>query len=126
MTTEIIATLDTIAEYQAERDVLALDKQTKIDAVLTDEIKAALAEIDAEYSGKFAAVDANIAVQTEKAKALVIQHGASVKGAYLHAVYSAGRVSWDSKKLDGMIAIIPAIADARKVGEPSVSLRGAK
>ncbi|CAK0771531.1 hypothetical protein CCP3SC15_4350001 [Gammaproteobacteria bacterium] len=39
------------------------------------------------------------------------------------AVYTKGRVSWDSKKLDGMMILVPELASARKEGEPSVSIR---
>lgn len=115
--------LDQLAEYQAQRTLLDMDKQKLIDAVLTAEIKAQLQEIEAEFSQKVEGVDANIATLTEQVKAEVLKTGASVKGSYLHAVWAKGRVSWDTKQLDGLMIAIPQLAQARKEGEPSVSIR---
>lgn len=39
--------LDTLADYQVQADMLALEKQALIDAILTPEIKAQIAEIAA-------------------------------------------------------------------------------
>ena len=50
----------------------------------------------------------------------------SVKGARLMAVWNKGRVSWDGKKLDGMRALIPQLNEARKVADPTVTIREAK
>jgi hypothetical protein len=53
----------------------------------------------------------------------VIAHGASVKAKFLHAVFTKGRVSWDTKMLDGLALAFPRLNEARKEGDPSVSLR---
>ena len=121
MTTE--EKLDQLADYRAQRDLLNLQKQELIDAVLTAEIKAKLAEIEAEFGMKAEAVNENIAGLEAEIKAEVIAVGHTVKGGSLMAVWSKGRVSWDSKKLDGMMILIPQLADARKEGDPSVSIR---
>jgi hypothetical protein len=39
------------------------------------------------------------------------------------AVWNKGRESWDGKKLSGMMALIPQLEQARKIGEPTVSIR---
>ena len=115
--------LDTLAEYQYERDVAAMQKQELIDNVLTPEIKAKIADIEAEFRLTTATVDEKIADLTEQVKQAVIAEGQSVKGNYLHAVYNKGRISWDSKTLDGLAMVIPDILKARKEGEPSISIR---
>ena len=115
--------LDQLADFQDQRDYLALKRQELIDAAYPAEVKARIVEINAEFDGKEASVNENITALTEQVKAAVITGGASIKGARLHAVYAKGRVSWDSKKLDGMMIVIPALAEARKEGEPSVSIR---
>jgi hypothetical protein len=56
-------------------------------------------------------------------KEQVLTKGSTAKGKYLMAVWSKGRVSWDSKTLDGLALILPQITTARKEGEPSVSFR---
>jgi hypothetical protein len=123
---EIIIALDTLANYQAQVDYLALEKHRLLDEALPAEVKARMAEIETEFADKASAAQENINALTAQIKAAVLANGASVKGSFLHAVYAKGRVSWDGKKLDGMMSLIPALADARKEGEPSVSFRAVK
>lgn len=120
---EIEKKLDELAEIRAMLDVINMQKQDAIDGVLSPEIRAELEAIEAEFAEKTAGGFANAAAVEAEIKSLVINNGASVKGSRLHAVYSKPRVSWDTKKLDGMVALIPQIAEARKEGNPSVSIR---
>mgnify|MGYP007071606482 CR=1 FL=1 len=122
-----IQKINQLSEYQAQRDYLAMQKAELLAAVIPPELRtqveARTAEIEAEFAPKLEAVDANIAALTDEVKAEVIAGGESVKGDHLHAVYIKGRVSWDSKKLDGLMIAIPELAAARKEGEPSVTIR---
>lgn len=115
--------LDRLAEYQAQRTIAEMDKQALIDSVLTPEIKAKLADIEAEFADKVGAVDQNINDLTARVKQAVISDGQTVKGNYLQAVYMKGRVSWDTKTLEGLAIAMPKLLDAKKEGEPSVSIR---
>jgi len=115
--------LDRLAELQAKRILLDANRQELVNQVFTPEIQARITEIDVEFSSLFNAADAAINALTDEIKTDVIQAGASVKGAHLHAIYTKGRVSWDSKMLEGMAILIPQINDAKKTGEPSVSIR---
>lgn len=123
---EIRAQLNRLAEYHAERDAVALEKQALVDSVLTPEIKTRLAEIDLEFAAREDAVDANISEMESHVKTAVIAHGGSVKADYLHAVWAKGRVSWDTKSLDGYAVAHPELFAFRKEGQPSVSIRTAK
>ena len=123
---EIKQKLDTLAEYQSQRDAAMLEKQSLIDAIYTAEIKAQVAEIEAEFSAKTEGVTENITALEAEIKKAVLEHGASVKGSLFHAVFAKGRVSWDTKSLDGYAAAHPELLSFRKEGEPSVSLRVAK
>ena len=120
---EIIQMLDKLADFQAHRDVLALQKQELINTVLTPEIKAKLAEIDVEFGSQLEGVNINIAELEQKVKAAVIETGGTVKGQFLMAVWAKGRVSWDTTALAGFAAAHPEILQFRRIGEPSVSLR---
>jgi hypothetical protein len=100
-----------------------IHKQEAIDAILTPEIKAQLADIEAEFRAQSVAVDENIDALTAEVKSLVSENGITYKGQHLQAVYSKGRVSWDTKALDGYAAAHPEVAQFRKEGEPSVSIR---
>ena len=115
--------LDQLAELYAQRDLASLEKQRLIDNILTQEIKAQIADIEAEFSGKNETVNDAIANLEAQIKEEVKQSGSSVKGQFIHAVFTKGRVSWDAKALDGYAKAHPEIAEYRKEGEPSVSLR---
>ena len=115
--------LDQLAEYQAQRALLDVKRQELVNEVYTPEIQARLTEIDIEFAPLFNAVDENINALTDNIKAEVIATGASVKGAHLQAVYSKGRVSWDTKIIEGLAVVFPDLEKARKIGDPSVSIR---
>jgi len=118
-----IEMLDQLANYQAELDVLGFRKQDLIDRVLTPEIKTQIEDIEAEFSSKAQAANEKIRLIETEIKARVLGDGATVKSKFLQAVWSKGRVSWDTKALDGYSAAHPEIARFRKEGEPSVSIR---
>jgi len=121
--TDIIAMLDSLADLRAAPDAIRLQKDALIDTILTPEIRAQLAEIEAEFAPKLqAAQDAAEMLETA-IKAEVIANGATVKGAHMMAVWNKGRVSWDGTKLDGMMSLIPQLKDARKEGAPSITIR---
>ncbi len=97
-----------------------LEKQTLLDEIYTAEIKARMAEIEAEYATKIEGVTANIAALEAEIKQAVIAHGASIKGSFIHAVFVKGRVSWDTKSLDGYATAHPELChSAKKVSRPS-------
>jgi len=120
---DIVQKLDQLAEFMSQRDLVGIHKQEAIDAVLTPEIKAKLADIETEFGYQTKAVDENIDLLTCDIKLRVIASGETAKGAHIQAVFSKGRVSWDTKALDGVVALHPELAQFRKEGEPSVSIR---
>jgi uncharacterized protein YqeY len=128
--------LNQLDEFQAQKALLDLDKKLMIEDVYNrlytpevrqalDEIKKAEADINAEFAIKSEAVDANIEKLTSEIKNEVLANGATVKGDHMMAVFAKGRVSWDTKALDGVVALHPELAQFRKEGEPSVSIRKA-
>lgn len=121
--TEIKVKLDMLADLRAAVDVIALEKQALIDTILTPEIKAKLAEIDTEFAGKAEEATGKADALEAEIRAAVVQHGATVKGAFLQAVWNEPRVSWDTKGLVGFLVAHPEISAFRKEGEPSCTLR---
>lgn len=61
-----------------------------------------------------------------EARRLVLELGKTVDGDKSQFVYSRGRVTWDGQTLQGMEAIIPEIGKAKRVGDPTVSIRAKK
>lgn len=124
--TTIKTKLNRLADLQSALDAIAIKKQALIDAILTDAIKAQLADIDAEFQPAIDAANDGVSALTAEIKQDIISHGASVKADFLHAVYAKGRISWDTKGLDGYAVAHPEIASFRTQGQPSVAIKVAK
>lgn len=113
--------LEELSEAMAAQDVVRLNKQEAIDQVLTPEIKAQLAAIDAEFDPLLDAAGGHAGIVEGHLKNRVIALGQSVKGQQLHAVFSY-RTTWDNKKLEGYAAAHPEI-NAFKKSTSSVAIR---
>lgn len=118
--------LNQLAEMQAATDAIRLHFEELRDSLIPQEIKDKLAEVAAEEQTALSAANEGIAKLTNEIKAEVLQVGATVKSERLQAVYSNGRVSWDTKALDGYAAGHPELLQFRKEGEPSISIRAVK
>lgn len=115
--------LDKLTELYAESDMVHARYAELRNEIVPAEIAAKLDDLAAEEKGATAAIEEVIAALTDEIKAEVIAAGATVRGQYAQAIYTKGRVSWDTKALDGYAAGHPEIAPFRKIGAPSVSIR---
>lgn len=104
-----------------EKSVLELHKRA-IPKEVTDKI----AEIDAEYAPMISLAGDEADALLEEIKAEALTAGVTIKGTRLMIVWAKGRSSWDGKLLDGYAMDHPEILQARKVGEPIVSMRSVK
>ena len=123
---EIRMRLYELGELLCERDVARIDHASARSALIPSEIQTALQELDAEYKLRDAAIALNIEELEKEIKQAVLAHGASVKGTYIHAVWTPNgepRVSWDARGLDRYAAQHPDVLVFRSEGESSVSLR---
>ena len=120
---EIHLRLDELSEVMSARDVARIDHQTARAALIPKEIQAALADMEAEFTLRDAAITLNIEELEKEIKQAILAHGASVKGAHIHAVWSKPRVNWDSRGLDRYAAQHPDVLVFRSEGEASVALR---
>lgn len=120
---DIKAKLDELADLRSALDTIALEKQAVVDSILTPELKAKLAEIDAEFAGKAEVANGKSATLEAEIKELVKTGAETVKGTFLMAVWNKGRVSWDTKSLDGYAVAHPEILNLRKEGDPTVTIR---
>ena len=119
---EIKQKLDQLAEFQSARDVAMLEKQSLLDEIYTAEIKARMAEIEAEFTGKTEGVTANITALKSEIEEAVKAHGKTVKSTVFQAVWSKARYSYSDDEKDGYIQAMVY----RKLGEPSVSIKAVK
>lgn len=125
------AEIQSLCQNDVEAAILQTrETKAKVDAELTAKVGTIYAQVETrkreisdEFGAKVNAVNANIDALTDEIKRAVVAEGHSVKGKVFHAVYAAGRVSWNTDMLDGMVIAFPALEKARKVGQPSVTLR---
>lgn len=124
MTTDTIVTmLDRLDDLRAQLELLHSDMAAKREQIIPAEVKAELADLEAEYAPAIEAAQAGIAGLEAEIKAAVLEHGATVKASNLQAVWMRGRVSWDTKALDGFAKARPELLAFRKEGPPTVSIR---
>lgn len=113
-----------LSELDAHLEVLKIDKQKAIDTILTDEITTQLLAIDDEFDPLSDAVKETFSQLESEVKLAVLEEETSVKSTSGYtAVFVKGRVSWDTKALDGYAAAHPEIEQFKKVGSPSVRLK---
>ena len=116
---EIKQKLDQLAEFQAQRDAAMLEKQALLDEIYTAEIKARMAEIEAEFATKTEGVTANIAALKSEIESAVKAHGKTVKASLFQAVWAKAWYSYSDEEKEGYTSA----SVFRKLGEPSVSIK---
>jgi len=111
--------LNQLTEAYARRDLILMAKQDALPA----DVKKILEDNEIAFADRLEANANLIADLEEQAKIAVLEAGETVRGGALQAVYNKGRVSWDTSKLDGLMIVLPELNQARKVGNPTVTLR---
>lgn len=120
---DILQRLHALEDLQIQQQLVAIEKQSLRDSVLTDEIRKQLAEIDLELAPREDTLVEALARETDWVKRAVTTYGKSVTGEHLQAVYVKGRESWDSRGLQGYAQAHPEVLTFQKIGDPSVSIR---
>ena len=92
-------------------------------AAIPPQIAAILAEIDEEFAPAIAAAEAAYKAAEEAAKALVVEHGATIKGQFMQVSYTKPRVTWNAQALDGYAINHPELFAFRTESNPSASIR---
>jgi len=122
----VMTTEEKMELYYSRREalqLLALKEQEEIDKVLTPEIMAQVESIRTKYKDTKEAVSFELGVLEQEIKESVLEMKETIKSKNVMAVWNKGRVSWDSKLLEGMAKLEPKLLAARKEGEPTVSIR---
>ena len=114
--------LDRLAELDAHRDVILIDKDALKQQVIPVEIKQQLQDIDAEYDPKLEAIAQERSQLEAEIRNDVMVAGESVKGGIYRASYVKGRISWNTEALDGYALTHPEINIYRKEGAPTVRI----
>lgn len=104
-------------------DVINIEKQKLIDSIITPEIKEKLSDIEDEFSKKTESLNEKITNLDAEIRTDVVVAGKTIKGKHLMALFSNGRVSWDTKLLDGYAVSHPEVEQFKKVGCPFVTIK---
>lgn len=119
---EVVALLNELDELQNQRQILDMGYQSRREEIMRP-IAHALAGLEAEIEPQADAINARIAALQAQIESAVLRRGATVRGARLQAVFSRGRVTWDTRALVGYAATHPDVLEFQRVGEPSVAIR---
>jgi hypothetical protein len=116
---DILGLLEVLADLHAQQRAIRQAQAVALPA----RVRSQLAAVEARFAPELAAVASEVALVEQQVKAAVIAHGQSVKGSRLHAIFLAGRVLWNTDKLEGFAAVYPEVLSLRSVGKPSVTIR---
>lgn len=108
-------------EISAAVTVTQMDYDAKREKIMSL-VQEQLDELTAEYAPMLESAKSLLADLEKQAKELVVANGESAKVDGLSVSYVKGRVSWDTKALDGYAAAHPEIEQFRKEGEPSARI----
>jgi len=102
------------AEYERQRVAILAKVQDELDA------------LGSEFTPRLTAASEKFTELEKRIKEGVAVQGKTEKGERWMFVYAKGRVSWDTKKLDGLMLAFPELGQCRSEGEPTVSVRAVK
>lgn len=120
---DVYEKIERYSDLGAGIDLAEQEKQALIDSVTPQEVKDKIAEIKAEFADKIEVMTNERRALEAEIKGEVLSAGRTIKGNTHAFTFTKGRTSWDSKLLDGYAVAHEEILVARKVGEPSVSIR---
>ena len=119
---EVLRTFDALADARARAAAVESEYRAAREAVLA-QVQDQLAAVDARYGPLIQESTGNATAAEEALRAFVLRLGHSFTMSRIRAVYTAGRITWDAKKLEAYAQLHPDIRAFRKVGNPFVGLR---
>jgi len=123
---DIDTLFETYASIASQIEDLNTERQKLLDAATPPEIKIILDNINAHYNN----TEQRLAQRFKEIETLIKQYIVAIASTYKHgtwqAVYYNGRITWDSKALEGFAVAHPEINAFKKTGEPSVQMRRVK
>lgn len=116
---DILNMLDMLADLHAQQRAIRQAQAVALPA----RVQQHLAAVEARFAPELAAIGAELALVEQQVKAAVLAHGASVKGARLHAIFVTGKAHWDTAMLAGHALSHPEVLLCCEQGTPSVTIR---
>tara|TARA_R110000824_G_scaffold63494_1_gene166862 strand:- start:1667 stop:2053 length:387 start_codon:yes stop_codon:yes gene_type:complete len=122
---DIRESLQAINDLRGTLEAYESENRRVVDLITPQEVTERLEHQATRHEQKTASAREALANLEAHVKAGVLTLGSSIRHDDLQAVYSRGRVKWDTAKLDGLMLAIPNIRECRNVGRPYVSIREA-
>ena len=120
---QAIQALNALVEAREER-ARALDKfRAKLLEVVPEGLRTAVDALFDNHEDTVEDLEDAVAAAETVAKEEVMAYGDTVDIPQVKALVNKGRVTWDSKRLEGYAVANPAILEFRKTGNPFVTLR---
>lgn len=118
----VLQKLERLSDLHAAADLARIDYEARRAEVLR-KVQDELDAIEAEFKPALEAAEANTAALEAEIRNDVLLRGESLRGSHYQAVYTKGRVSWDSTGMNEYARDHPDVLKLRKEGQPTVSLR---
>jgi hypothetical protein len=115
--------LDRLSRLYEQKQKYSREKQEIIDRLLTPEIKTKIDEVETEFKQQEEIIVKSIDALESEIKADTSIFGATVKSSGYMAVWSKGRITWDTKGLTTFAGSHPEVMEYRREGKPIVSVR---
>jgi hypothetical protein len=119
---QVVQKLERLADLRAAADVVRMDYESKRAEILK-KVQDELDALEAEFQPSIDAAETNAAALEAEIKNDVLLRGETLRGGAYQAVYTKGRVTWDSGGIADYANSHPELLKFRKEGQPSVALR---
>jgi hypothetical protein len=119
---QVVKKLNRLADLRAAVDLTRMNYEARRTEIMKN-VQAELEAIEAEYKPLMEAAEANASALEGQIKNDVLLSGKSIHSEVFQAIYTKGRVSWDSAGISEYARAHPEVLAFRKEGQPTVSLR---
>jgi hypothetical protein len=120
---DIAQKLNRLSKLYEQKQKYSREKQEIINGLLAPEIKAKMDEVEDEFKQQEEILLKIIDSLETEIKADTAKFGATVKSSGFMAIWSKGRITWDTKGLTSFASSHPEVLEYRKEGKPIVSVR---
>lgn len=107
---EVVVLMNKYMNTKSELARLESDKKKLTDEAMPKDVREKIAEIEAEFEGKSEKGQKDLEQLEESIKNGIVSLRESLVVKGLKATYHPGRVTWDSKGLEGLLKSNPEIA----------------
>jgi hypothetical protein len=88
--------------------------------------REAIANLEEGMKSDTQSLDMELTYLKQQIEEIVLEQGSTMRSDKMMAVYYKGKVSWDSKLLEGLALAYPEIEKCRSFGKPYVQYREVK